>query len=695
MNKLVYSNNRLYFLIVIIIFLSILFLWFIESFNNKQAILEQRSHIQEQLNIIRNRLENNTFSNIHLLKGLPSVINLNPNLTKKQFEQIAQPLMDGYGTLRNIGLAPNMIIKMIYPLKGNEKAIGLNYRLQQLEYPLIELARKKRVLILSGPVELVQGGIGIIGRFPVFIKAPQGQEVFWGIISAVIDIKSLYRNSGLLDEHLDFHIALRGKDAKGASGDVFFGDKAIFDNDPIILDIPLPHGYWQIVAVPKKGWKTQANNLWLLRLAFLLLIFLILALFSIFFHNKKIMRKNQEKYQRLVEDGSSEQSMQHEIKLALEQDELRIFYQPKVNMNTGEVIGVEALIRWQHPDKGLLAPSVFIPCIEHNILMVDVGNWVLRQALTQMQSWQMQGISLKVSVNVDAMQLQQDDFIDALKVLLDDFNELVVSNLELEILENSAVHDIDCVSHIIKECTEMGIQFSLDDFGTGYSSLTYLKRLSAQTLKIDQSFISNLLENSNDMAIVEGILGLSQAFHCQVIAEGVETVEVGTLLLNLGCQFAQGYIISRPMPAEELPQWISNFCVPKEWQEADNTLSSEASYTITLLYLSHHQLSTRVQQAIKQGAGSLIPVHFCDSTLCQLGQWIKGDGKKNYSQFPEFDLLVDKHEQFHDLIIDIIEQLNHQHKVFQSSSIKLNQLSSRVLDYLNRLRNISLNALII
>ncbi|MCK5697480.1 MAG: CHASE domain-containing protein, partial [Gammaproteobacteria bacterium] len=221
-------------MIVLIILLSILFLWFIESSNNKQFISEQRSHIQQQLNTIRNRLENHTLNNIHLLKGLPSVIGLMPNLTEQQFANITQPLISGYGSIRNIGLAPNMIIKMVYPLKGNEKAIGLDYRTQELEYALIELARKKQVVILSGPIKLVQGGIGIIGRIPVFIKNNQGQEVFWGIISSVIDSHILYRNSGLLDADLNIHIALRGKNGQGASGDVFFGDEAIFYNHPII-----------------------------------------------------------------------------------------------------------------------------------------------------------------------------------------------------------------------------------------------------------------------------------------------------------------------------------------------------------------------------------------------------------------------------------------------------------------------------
>jgi len=215
-----------------------------------------------------------------------------------------------------------------------------------------------------------------------------------------------------------------------------------------------------------------------------------------------------------------------------------------------------------------------------------------------MHLWQSAGIDLKVSVNIDAMQLQQDNFVSSLKILLNEFNDVPASKLELEILETSALQDIDHISQVIKQCTQLGIQFSLDDFGTGYSSLTYLKRLPAQTLKIDKSFIRNLLENPDDMAIIEGVLGLAHAFHRTPIAEGVETVQTGTLLLNLGCKFAQGYAIARPMPAEELPLWLSSFQIPLPWIEAQNSLYSESNYMVTVMYLNHHQIVTRVRHAI-------------------------------------------------------------------------------------------------
>ncbi len=262
-------------------------------------------------------------------------------------------------------------------------------------------------------------------------------------------------------------------------------------------------------------------------------------------------------------------SIQREIQIALAREQLRLYYQPKVNMASGAMAGVEALIRWQHPEKGLLTPDAFLPAIEHSELIFDLGHWVLRQALTQMRAWKMEGIELEVSVNIAALQLQRVDFVPSLKALLAEFPDVPASRLQLEILETAALQDINAVSKIIAQCAELGVQFALDDFGTGYSSLTYLRRLPTQVLKIDQSFIRDLLSDPEDLAITKGILGLTQAFQRTVVAEGVETIEHGTLLLKLGCELAQGYGIARPMPAGDLPAWMDSYQIPSEWKKAN------------------------------------------------------------------------------------------------------------------------------
>ena len=252
------------------------------------------------------------------------------------------------------------------------------------------------------------------------------------------------------------------------------------------------------------------------------------------------------------------ESLEH-IRAALDAREFVLYYQPKVNMKTGLVIGAEALIRWQHPERGLLSPAEFLPIIEDNAISVELGEWVIDSALTQMSQWHRAGTLVNVSVNVGARQLQQEHFVARLQKLLASHADIHPHCLELEILETSALEDMAKVSDVMHACRLLGVTFALDDFGTGYSSLTYLKRLPAELLKIDQSFVRDMIDDPEDMAIVKGVVGLASAFHRSVIAEGVETHAHGELLLSLGCEMAQGYGIARPMAATALPDWVNRW----------------------------------------------------------------------------------------------------------------------------------------
>ena len=252
---------------------------------------------------------------------------------------------------------------------------------------------------------------------------------------------------------------------------------------------------------------------------------------------------------------------------ALLRGELVLYYQPKINMRSGKVIGAEALIRWSHPERGLLPPAEFLPAIENHALAVQVGEWVIEQALTRCEAWHAAGMDIGVSVNVGALQLQQPDFVQRLTTILSRHAPRCASALELEVLETSAVHDFAQISQVISACAALGVRFALDDFGTGYSSLTYLRRLRVQTLKIDQSFVRGMLEDPEDMAILRGIISLASAFKRDVVAEGVETAAHGTQLLQLGCELAQGYGIARPMPAQTFLTWAGSWTPPHEWDE--------------------------------------------------------------------------------------------------------------------------------
>lgn len=253
------------------------------------------------------------------------------------------------------------------------------------------------------------------------------------------------------------------------------------------------------------------------------------------------------------------------IRQALQKNEFALYYQPKVNMRTGEVVGVEALIRWLHPERGILVPAAFLPTLENDELAVQMGEWVLETAIRQIETWKAQGLSLSVSVNMDALQLQQPDFVTRLQHLLLLHPHIGPGDLELEVLETNALEDIPGISRLMDVCHEMGIGFALDDFGTGYSSLTYLRRLPAKLLKIDQSFVRDMLDDPDDMAILEGVLGLARVFRRQVIAEGVETIAHGLMLLRLGCEWGQGYAIARPMPASQVPHWVATWHPEPSW----------------------------------------------------------------------------------------------------------------------------------
>ncbi|ART80032.1 EAL domain-containing protein [Oceanisphaera avium] len=310
------------------------------------------------------------------------------------------------------------------------------------------------------------------------------------------------------------------------------------------------------------------------------------------------------------------QSVEH-INRALLAKEFTLYYQPKVNMRTGAIIGVEALIRWQHPEQGLLSPNRFLPFIEEHRLAVEVGDWVIDSALQQILNWQQQNIALGISINIAARHLRQVDFAAKLAAHLANYPSIAPNMLELEVLETSALGDLALVSKTLETCRDLGVGISLDDFGTGYSSLTYLKRLPTHTIKVDQSFIRDILEDPEDLAILDGVLSLAKAFGRQVIAEGVETLAHGDTLLRMGCHLAQGYGIARPMPATEVPTWLANWQPPARWLETRQLHRDEFS----LLYagLQHKAWIDDLVLAVQHNSETW-PLF--DSNQSHLSQWL-------------------------------------------------------------------------
>jgi diguanylate cyclase (GGDEF)-like protein/PAS domain S-box-containing protein len=342
------------------------------------------------------------------------------------------------------------------------------------------------------------------------------------------------------------------------------------------------------------------------------------------------------------------------IRAALNNNELRLHYQPKVNMRTGEVTGLEALLRWQHPERGLVPPGEFLPLIEQSDLIIDVGEWVLNQAFQQMDTWLHQGIRLVVSVNIAARHLQLPDFVERMDGCLKNFPDLLPGQIELEVLESAALHDIENVRSIMLACLARGINFSLDDFGTGYSSLAYLKQLPAQTLKIDQTFVRDIMDDPDDLALTEAVIGLASVFERTVIAEGVETAAHGVLLMRLGCDLAQGYGISRALLPEKVLEWVRNYKQDPEW-----TLWSNIHWEMTdfpLLVAQHDHLKW-IKQVIDSIDGIPLRVpaeQLLDSHQCRFGEWYYGTGATRYGHMAEFLELGEVHDEVHRIGPEII-----------------------------------------
>lgn len=309
-------------------------------------------------------------------------------------------------------------------------------------------------------------------------------------------------------------------------------------------------------------------------------------------------RQRHHMFDALHDQQISQQQNQYQaIESALKADQLVLHYQPKVNMRTGEVIGVEALIRWQHPEHGLILPGRFLPALQGTELEIHVGNWVIEHVAQQLENWIKAGIEKEISINISSHHLQWHGFFEHLDHILGRHPKVPASLLQLEILESSVLSDINTISSIINTCRNvLGIRISLDDFGTGYSSLTHLRHLPVDVVKIDKSFVRDIIDDPNDYTIIDGVIGLTQAFHHQVIAEGVETIEHGLMLMTMGCDMAQGYVIAKPMPASECQQWFSDYQPNQQWKEhAEKTLDAEQ----TILHLMRLQGSHWLDDVIR------------------------------------------------------------------------------------------------
>lgn len=342
-----------------------------------------------------------------------------------------------------------------------------------------------------------------------------------------------------------------------------------------------------------------------------------------------------------------------EIRHALASNEMCLYFQPKVNMKTGKILGVEALVRWNHPEKGLVPPLDFLPSLEGTDLEIELGEWILNRALDQLDLWQKQGIHLQVSVNISSHHLLSPTFFDQVNNALELHPTIDSYDLQLEILESSVLKDVSAISKIIKTCQNvLGVDVALDDFGTGYSSLTHIRNLSANTIKIDQTFVRDLLDDPSDYSIIEGVIGLAQAFNRNVIAEGVENEAVGIMLLIMGCESAQGEGIAWPLPAEDIVPWIESYTPNLRWIAYGGSQLTLQEEKITLLKLTTEHWFNKINKVLKSENKKLSSY----LNRCHLGIWIERLRKDHVFDSRWIEQLQRSHDRMHQIARDLFEK---------------------------------------
>jgi len=326
--------------------------------------------------------------------------------------------------------------------------------------------------------------------------------------------------------------------------------------------------------------------------------------------------------------------------------EFLLYYQPQVDIFREKVIGMEALLRWQHPEEGLLSPASFMPLIEKKHLAIPVGKFVMHTALSQMSLWRGQGLDFSVGINISPRHLEYAHFIDDLKTCLQSFPDVPPESIDLEIVESAALKNLDKVVPVMEELIRLGVRFTLDDFGTGHSSLTYLQRLPARTIKIDQSFVRTMHENINDLVLVEAITSLAHTFQREATAEGVESVHTGTILAQIGCHQMQGYAISKPMPADQVASWVRNWSSNPLWKKATLTLWTREDIPLLYVQIDHRRWMEEVRQAV-DGSEKIPFEPESDTGECRFGKWYYESGKIRYSGLPEYAEIEPLHERLH------------------------------------------------
>lgn len=684
---------------------------------------EQVANLAARLSGVHGALEAQLRAAFSEAEGIAQLISADGSISAEHFHGMARDALASVPYMRHIALAPGDVVSDVYPLQGNEQIVGLDYRQLPLQFPLLVSARDRQAPVLAGPLQLLQGGRGLIYRRPIFVTGKRGVKLYWGNLSVVADIDRLLLTAGLRPE-AGFELAVRGSDGKGADGEVIWGDAQLFEAPQVKMSVDVPGGLWQLVAAPRGGW--SALNLFSSPL--FLFALTTTGLFSLFvaqlnrkqrllaLRNREL-RQYQAQLERLAhydtitglpnrvlflqqlnaaidqghglavlmldidgfkqvndslghpmgdlllqqatarflqeldtqdrvcrlggdefvfmlqgaqgqvshqiravlrclqrpfdlngnaslvtgsiglawcpqhgEDADSllrhadtamyaakesgrnawrpyhpdmterlqqRLELERNLRRALEYNEFELWYQPKLDLFSGGLEGVEALLRWRDPQHGLVSPGEFIPLAERTGLIIPLGERVLELACAQLAQWRAQDLLPgPLAINVAALQIERSDYVSALACALE-LHGLSASLLEVEITESLLMESQQQACAVLAQLQAMGVATAVDDFGTGYSSLAYLRALPIDHLKIDRAFIKDLPGDDDAVAIARAIIDLGHALGFRITAEGIETQEQYDFLRNAGCDQGQGFLLGRPMPAPALQLWLA------------------------------------------------------------------------------------------------------------------------------------------
>ena len=368
----------------------------------------------------------------------------------------------------------------------------------------------------------------------------------------------------------------------------------------------------------------------------------------------------------------------HCIENAIDNNELTLYYQPKIDMRNGSLIGFEALLRWDEPNTGLRGPDTFLPTArQDNEVMAKIGRWVFARAFQQLSEWRQQGYQWQISVNICNNELHSLKFVEFLDEQLAAHPNVRAHDIELEILESEALENITYAKDTIREIQAMGFRIALDDFGTAYSTLAYLKELPVNTLKIDKSFVQDMLADSGSLSIVEATIALAEAFRCNVVAEGVEEREQGTTLIMLGCDAAQGYHISRPLPVEQVVKWAYAYQPPGDWIHSHRIAAIKRPVLFSLL---EHNIWFRHVSEFLCNKTNRLP--HLDPTCCRFGEWLNDKVQTKWIPDASLTQLREVHDQIHEATQTMLKSSSpceQQHQRLNELHIELTQSMNQLL----------------